>query len=379
HAKWIVYANSLINERKKSSASESSYETYDRLFEDKLKKQVGKKINDDITRKFVDFDKNEYELRNIRGSKLILSINRTHTFSFIFLTLTIIVGVGSTIYIVSLISKRIKTMVLLAESISKGEFTTINDTRNDELTRLSTALNTMSGRLSKNINELEKRNIELDKFAYVVSHDLKAPVRGIYNAIKWIEEDLAEELSPQMKQYLSIIPQKTKRMEDLINGLLDYARAREDSIPEKTDVSKLINDISENIVPRSFKVEMHNLPVFYTERLKLEQVFTNLISNSVKYTLHENGHIIISCKELPDFYEFSVRDNGMGIDPEYHEKIFEIFQTLREKNEKESTGIGLAIIKKIIDDQHCTIKVKSSIGKGAEFIFTWPRSRIKIM
>jgi len=376
HAKWIEYANSLINERKKGATSESSYERYNHLFENRLKKQVGKKINDDITRKFIDFDKNEYELRTIRGSKLILSINQTHTYSFIFLTLTIVVGIGGTIYIVALISKRIKTMVFLAESISKGEFTVINDTRNDELTRLSTALNTMSGRLSKNINELEKRNIELDKFAYVVSHDLKAPVRGIYNAIKWIEEDLGEELSPQMKQYLSIIPQKTKRMEDLINGLLDYARAREKSIPEKTDVNKLMEDIVETIVPRYFKVEMHSLPVFYTERLKLEQVFTNLISNSVKYTSHKNGLIIISCNELPGFYEFSVMDNGMGIEPEYHEKIFELFQTLREKNEKESTGIGLAIIKKILDDQHCTIKVNSNMGKGAEFIFIWPLTKI---
>ncbi len=374
HIQWTDYANSLIDARKKIATSESSYERYSQLFEGKLKKQVGKKINDDITAKFIDFDKSEYKLRNVHGSKLISSLEDTRQSSIIFLTMTIIVGIGSTIYIVSLISKRIKTMVHLAENISKGEFTTLNDTRNDELTRLSTSLNIMSGKLRKNINELEKRNVELDKFAYVVSHDLKAPVRGIHNAVKWIEEDMGNELSPLMKKYLSIIPQRTKRMEDLINGLLGYARIREKTKPEEIDVTKLVSDIVEEIVPGNFEVKLDNLPVFYSEQLKLEQVFTNLISNSVKYTSHENGYISISCKELPGFYEFSVKDNGIGIDPEYHEKIFEIFQTLREKNEKESTGIGLAIIKKIIDDQHCIIKINSVLGEGAEFVFTWPRT-----
>jgi len=373
HLQWIDYSDSLINARKKLTASEAYSQVYNRLFETKLKKLIGKKMNDDITAKFLEFDRSEYQLRSVRSDRLIASIERTHTFSFIFLTLTFIIGVGSTIYIVSLISRRIKTMVNMAEGISKGDFTTVKDVRNDELTRLSVALNIMSGRLSKTISELEKRNSELDKFAYVVSHDLKAPVRGIHNVVKWIEEDMGNELSPQMKQYLGIIPQRTKRMEDLINGLLDYAKTREKGKPEETDVTALVTEIVEEIVPRTFLVDMSDLPVMFAERLKLEQVFTNLISNAVKYTPQENGHIIVSAKELPNHYEFSVKDNGIGIDPEYHEKIFEIFQTLREKNEKESTGIGLAIIKKIIEDQHCTISVNSKPGAGSEFIFTWPR------
>lgn len=375
HQNWVNYADALIDARMSISHSETSYQMYNRLFENKLKQQVGKKINDEITRKFSRFDRNEYRLRSQHRERLNASINRTHTFSLIFLTLTIIVGIGSTIYIVSLISKRIKTMVHLAENISQGEFATMNDTRNDELTRLSSALNIMSVKLNKNIRELERQNVELDKFAYVVSHDLKAPLRGIHNAIKWLREDMGSELSPQIEKYLSIIPQRTKRMEDLINGLLDYARTREKTPPEKIDVNELVRYIVDEIVPPHFRVELDNLPVFYSERLKLEQVFTNLISNAVKYTPHDNGVITISCKEHPFTYEFAVKDNGMGIDPEYHGKIFEIFQTLREKNEKESTGIGLAIIKKIIDDQHGSIKVVSAAGAGAIFIFTWPKSQ----
>jgi signal transduction histidine kinase len=106
----------------------------------------------------------------------------------------------------------------------------------------------------------------------------------------------------------------------------------------------------------------------------LEQVFANLISNSVKYISEKDGHILISCKEERDHYEFSVKDNGIGIDPEYHSRIFEMFQTLREKDEKESTGIGLALIKRILEDQNCTIRVESKLGNGAEFIFTWPKN-----
>jgi signal transduction histidine kinase len=106
--------------------------------------------------------------------------------------------------------------------------------------------------------------------------------------------------------------------------------------------------------------------------LKIEQVFTNLISNSVKYTSQEDGEIVISCKEVEDYYQFSVKDNGIGIEAEFHERIFEIFQTLREKGEKESTGIGLAIVKKIIEEQKGQIRVNSDLGSGTEFIFTWP-------
>ena len=265
-------------------------------------------------------------------------------------------------------------MVQLAENISKGNFTVLKDTRNDELTALATSLNSMSRELDKNIIELKNRNAELNKFAYVVSHDLKAPIRGIHNVVSWIEEDYADELSPELKRYLKIIPQKTRRMEALINGLLDYARLNVKAVPENIDANTMVREIAESIVPRNFRLEIGDLPFLFTERIKLEQVFTNLISNSVKYTPQEDGLIQISCKAFESFYEFSIKDNGIGIAVEYHQKIFEIFQTLREQNEEESTGVGLAIVKKIIDDQQERITLKSELGKGAEFIFTWRNS-----
>jgi signal transduction histidine kinase len=367
HLEWVDYSSQLINSRR------SSTESYQRLFETKLKKQVGKKMNDEIARKFIRFDRIEYALRKSHRAVLMSSTKTTHTISLIFLTFTVLVGIASTAYIVTLITGRIKSMVHLAENISKGQFTVVNDTRNDELTGLSRSLNIMSANLDKNIRELKHRNAELNKFAYVVSHDLKAPLRGIHNVITWIEEDLQKELSPQLKKYLQIIPQRTRRMEALINGLLDYARISRKTQPELVDTNALVHEIADSIVPRSFTTEIDILPTLFAERLKLEQVFANLISNAVKYTPQEDGHISITCNELPHHYEFSVKDNGIGIDAGYHDKIFEIFQTLREKDEKESTGVGLAIVKKIIDEQQEIIKVHSVTGEGAVFTFTWKK------
>lgn len=367
HSSWVAYSGQLIDLRKKTDPS------YQMLLENKVKKHVGKKINDEIARKFTRFDRIEYADRKQHSAMLMASIKNTHTASLIFLTLTICVGVCSTAYIVTLISKRIASMVNLAQNISNGHFSIVTDTRNDELTGLSRSLNIMSIRLDKTIHELEHKNAELNKFAYVVSHDLKAPIRGIHNVITWIEEDLSEELSPQLKKYLMIIPQRTQRMESLINGLLDYARVNPSTKPEKIDTNKLVQEITSAVVPRDFSLQVDDLPELYGEKLKLEQVFTNLISNAAKYTPQENGAIIIKCKEYPGYYEFSIKDNGIGIDARYHKKIFELFQTLREKNEKESTGIGLAIVKKILDERQEKIIVNSEPGQGSEFIFTWKK------
>lgn len=365
HYDWLKYSEKLITSRKEMP------ESYKNLFENSLKKYVGKKINDEISQKFLAFDRIEYKMRKHHTDMLLDSLKDARFFSIIFLTLTIAVGFLSTIFIMFVTNKRITSMVRLAENISKGNFTIVKDTRNDELSQLTISLNNMSSKLDKNIYELKNRNAELNKFAYAVSHDLKAPIRGIHNVVSWIEEDHENELSPELKKYLKIIPQKTKRMEALINGLLDYARLNIKVPSENINTNTLVREIADSVVPRNFRLEIGQLPDLFTERIKLEQVLANLISNAVKYTPQEDGLIQISCKTFPQYYEFSVKDNGIGIAVEYHQKIFEIFQTLREQNEQESTGVGLAIVKKIIDDQQETIIVKSELGQGTEFIFTW--------
>ncbi len=372
HGQWTAYALALINAKQNSSTNPLAYED---LFETQFKSQFGKKINDAIGVKFQEFDRYEYKIRGWRREILHASIVQTQYYSGGFILLTIFIGLISTFYIIRIISRRIKSMVQLADSISKGNFERVEDNKNDELTSLSQSLNLMSGTLKKNISELEKRNKELDQFAYVVSHDLKAPIRGIYNAVQWIQEDLGNELSDQMKKYLNIIPGRIKRMDELIDALLHYARiSRSQTSKEFVDTNLLTREIVESIVPPDFQVKIEQLPSFNTEKIRLEQVLSNLISNSVKYAAEENKTIEISSVELDEFYEFSVKDNGIGIDPKYHDKIFVIFQTLREKHAKESTGIGLAIVNKIIEDQHCSIQVDSKLGAGTTFAFTWPKN-----
>ncbi len=374
HTQWIQYSRNIINASRSTNKNALGSE-YSSLFENTFKKQIGKKIIDSITVNFASLNSIEYKARELHTQNLARSIKMTKFLSFIFISMTIGIGIITVIYVIRSVSRRIKSMVNLAESISKGNFTVIKDEYNDELSSLSLSMNVMSSTLERSITQLEYRNTELDKFAYVVSHDLKAPLRGIYNVIKWIQEDVGDEISPKLDEYLQIISKRTVRMELLINGLLEYARLRTKAKLEHTNVHEIVSDIIADIVPNSYQVELRDLPTFTTECLKLQQVFSNLISNAVKFTPPEKGKLIISAIDKVDHFEFTVKDNGTGIDPIYHERIFEIFQTLREKDQDESTGIGLSIVKKILEEHHETIRVESMLGQGAAFIFTWHKNR----
>jgi signal transduction histidine kinase len=373
HNLWINYANKLIEAKRKSSVNAAANKVYQGLVKNQFRGQIGKNYNDQIAAIFLSFNEFEYKIREDRRMVLARSIKSTERSSLIFSFLLITVGSILAVFIVRKISERIRTMVKLADSISKGNFTTVEDDKNDELSSLSKSLNEMSLKLYHNMRQLEKKNFELDQFAYVVSHDLKAPVRGIANVIQWINEDLEHEISSEMRKYLTIIPDRLKRLEGLIDGLLEYARVGREQLPkERVDVEKLVTEIAEMIVPAGYKFIANNLPVLLTEKVLIEQVLSNLISNAVKHTSAEHGVITVNGTKIDGLYEFSVSDNGQGIEKKYHQKIFEIFQTLREKNDKESTGIGLAIVKKILDERHCNIWVSSTPGYGAKFNFTWP-------
>jgi signal transduction histidine kinase len=372
HFRWLDYANSLITTRLDTFPEASA--RYRELFETKLKMEVGKKMNDRIQKIFLSFDNDEYQIRQVRRKVLQQSITNTRNISLLLTVISIVLALLSSLYFIRTITGRIGKMVTLADKISKGEFRTIDDVKRDELNKLAVSLNSMSQTLEKNFNELTKKNKELDQFAYVVSHDLKAPLRGIANVISWIEEDHGEEISEAVRNDLQRIKGRTNRLENMINGLLEYARiGKIKKGTELVDLQSMVSEIAELIVPKSFSFRIESaLPSIRTERIHIEQVFTNLISNAVKYNKKEKGSIVISARQLEKHYEFSVTDDGPGIEQEYFDKIFIIFQTLQERDAFESTGVGLAIVKKIIEDHKGTISVSSSVGKGSTFTFTWP-------
>lgn len=224
--------------------------------------------------------------------------------------------------------------------------------------------------------QLIKTNQEMEQFAYITSHDLKAPLRAIERLASWIEEDNADTLDNKSKENLVLLRQRVNRMSNLITGILQYSRTGHMATQVRSvDTKQLVQGIVEILNPSNkFNIKYtDNLPTLEGDDIQLGQVFSNLIDNSIKHNNHDTGNIEIGVRDLGNFYEFFVKDDGPGIASEYHEKIFQIFQTLKSRDEFESTGVGLSIIKKIIESQGGRITVDSVEGEGATFYFTWPK------
>lgn len=238
----------------------------------------------------------------------------------------------------------------------------------EELARLTTVLT------QTNIT-LEKRNQELDQFVYVASHDLKSPLRAIANISQWLAEDLEDKLNEETQHQLELMQGRVLRMEKLINGLLHYYRVGRVKMDlENVEIHGLLKEVIIALdPPPGFMIEIEpDLPTISTIRVLLEQVFTNLIGNAIKHHHLPEGTIKIQAERKGKFYEFAVSDDGPGIAPEYHEKVFGMFQTLKSKGKIENTGIGLTLVKKIVESEKGKISIQSQDGKGTTVYFTWP-------
>ena len=225
---------------------------------------------------------------------------------------------------------------------------------------------------------LEQSNRELDQFAYVASHDLKAPLRGIANLTQWIEEDLGDRVTGESAEHMRLLQGRVHRMEALIDGILDYSRAgRARTPPDTVDSGALVREAVELLAPgEGVEVEVEpGMPTLEAERVPLQQVFMNLIGNAVKYGRGAGRDVRVRVMSRPvrDAYEFTVADDGPGIAPEYHERIWGIFQTLQARDKIEGTGIGLSVVRKIVESRGGEVWLRSAAGEGAEFHFTWPR------
>ena len=228
--------------------------------------------------------------------------------------------------------------------------------------------------------QLKRSNEELDQFAYVTSHDLRAPLRGIETVSRWIEEDLGERITADAAEQFRLLRGRVSRMQELIAALLEYSRiGRTDARMESVDSGQAARDAVDLLAPPSeFAVEVADpMPTVPAVRVRLEQVFINLIGNAIKHTRaarpEGGGAVRVSCRDAGERWEFAVSDDGPGIAAEYHDKVFEMFQTLRPRDEVEGTGVGLALVKKIVERRGGAVSLDSAEGRGATFRFTWPK------
>jgi signal transduction histidine kinase len=221
---------------------------------------------------------------------------------------------------------------------------------------------------------------ELQEFAYVASHDLKAPLRSILLLADWIADDVRPNAGSETLENLALMRQRAHRLQMQIDGLLAYTRAGHDNAPlERVDVGALVADIVGVLAPPSgFGVRFNGkAPVLYTPRPPLEHVLQNLISNAIKHHDRPCGAIVVSSRSIDGMIEFSVRDDGPGIAPEFHKRIFAIFKTLAGDDESEASGVGLSIVQKAVERFGGKVWVSSAPpARGATFAFTWPQSDV---
>ncbi|RIK43935.1 MAG: hypothetical protein DCC55_04090 [Chloroflexi bacterium] len=242
-------------------------------------------------------------------------------------------------------------------------------------TELKVLNETLERRVEERTAELERSNRELDQFAYVASHDLKAPLRAISQLASWTIEDAGDQLPPAAQQHLEKLRGRIGRMSLLLDDLLAYSRAgRLHHAPERIDIAMLVRDVVETLAPPTgFGVKWPDtLPVVRTERVPLEMVLRNLIGNAIKHHHRADGQVSIQVRQEKDRLYFTVTDNGPGIEPQFHARIFELFQTLQPRDRIEGSGMGLAIVKRIVENRGGVISVESIPGQGASFHFTWP-------
>lgn len=223
--------------------------------------------------------------------------------------------------------------------------------------------------------ELKMKNAELEQFAYVASHDLQEPLRMISSFSQLLAKKLSNKLDADAKEYLNFTMEGAQRMQRLISELLTYSRMGRNYKYDPISFEEIINEVKTNlsllITESKANIEVNQFPQFTADKIQLVQLFQNLISNALKFKKPDTvPSIKITCEELPDCYEFSLSDNGIGFSMEHKDRIFNIFQRLHTQDKYEGTGIGLALCKKIIEKHHGEIWVESNIGEGSTFYFT---------
>jgi len=257
---------------------------------------------------------------------------------------------------------------------AKKELVTLRETE-EELEKLNKDLESA-------VRELSQANKELQEFAHIAAHDLKTPLRAIGTLADWLSRDYADKFDEQGKKKIRLLVSKAIQMSALIDDILRYCRVGHDiTNKQRINLNAVLSEVIDGIgPPEHIEITVENeLPVLMCEKTHIIQVFQNLLSNAVKYMDKPRGQIKVGCVERDGFWEFSVTDNGPGIEKRHFERIFKLFQTLSPSDGVENTGIGLSIVKKIVELNGGSVHVESEVGEGSTFIFTLPKLSSDIM
>ena len=230
--------------------------------------------------------------------------------------------------------------------------------------------------LESSVRELRRANKELDEFAYIAAHDLKRPLRGIGILADWLVMDYADKFDEVGKEQIRLITTRAKQMSTLIDRIQQYSRlGQSDQKKQQVDLNAVLSEVISRIaLPENIEITVENeLPALICERTHIIQVFQNLLSNAVKYMDKPKGQIKVGYAEDDYFWRFGVADNGPGIQQRHFKRIFKIFKTLSPCNGIENTGIGLSIVKKLVELNKGRVWVESEVGQGSTFFFTLPR------
>lgn len=372
----------LVQRGKNTEALELQEYTVETAYEDGLKSMIEKQLQ---------YEKNEIAEVDVETWAFFRSI-RSMILTLVVFTF-VCAGVTSRI-VTNSIADPLLHLQKAAVRIGQGQLDTqIDLPGHDEMGELATTLNQMAHDLKQTTasrddlqheiakrqkveNDLEVINEELSQFAYVVSHDLKAPLRGIKMITQYLREDYGDKLGDQGAQQIDLLRGRVGRMYDLIEGVLQYSRVgcvQEDRTD--VDLNELIDSVIDMIAPPEHVniVVEGPLPELKCEKTRITQVFQNLLSNAVKYMDKSEGRIVIACSEDQKRWTFRISDNGPGIEVKHFDRIFQIFQTLTSRDQFESTGVGLTLVKKIVESYGGKIWVESDIGQGSTFFFTFPK------
>ena len=356
--------------------------------EDELKLNLQKEADNELRQ----IEKNKTDIRN-----RIAAIN-----ILVFLIMAAVAFIAGFVvfYTTKSITRPIQELYNGAELIGRGDLDyRLNIKTGDEIEELAEGFNRMAGELKGLYTNLENKvkertaqlaeanealagkNKELDDFTYIVSHDLKEPLRGVKAFTKLLMEDYSGRLDDEGKKYLKTISDSSTRMGRLIEDLLNLSRiGRIRNIEPGVDFNELLSDVKKNLVYalEEKKVNLTIRPDFpkaACDRIRISEVFSNLVSNAIKYTKKDISPVIeIGWSDKKDLYEFYVKDNGIGIEKQYYDKIFQIFQRLHAKGEYEGTGAGLTIVKKIVENHGGKVRVESEVDVGSTFYFTLPKA-----